>query len=193
MFEYIDTVIKNILYKYGYDVAMETDGRYLFFKETAKGSIALDRLSPVFAELSFTYTNSFKDQKMNKDEFIRSKGTNALSEICGKRFSLNYLDPEGEPATLRQAQKFSISSLWSVSIEESNLTEVSAIITKCLFVAESCYTVLNSDFYYTNDASRALMEVDLKNKIARPGSGRNSVDLPAALRAASRRNARNAK
>jgi len=160
MFELMDTAVKKTFRRYGYDVFREGESGYRFFKENAKGSLTIRKITEEFGELSFTYRNALRSRKTERTEFIRSKGANVLSEICGSRFSLRYLEPG----------RFSVSANWPVSFRDEYAGEAGAIITRCLSVSESCYTVLNSDFYYRNDASRALLETDLKRKVgARAG------------------------
>jgi len=177
MFERIDLAITTTLHKYGYDVARSAEGRYSFFKESASGTIRIEKKSDEIGEMSFIYRNKFKDQKTSKDEFIRYKGTNALEDICGEKFALNYIEP----------RQFSVKSLWVVSLSETAPVEIPAIVSKCLSVAEQCFAVLNSEVYYSNDASRALLEVDLKNKVKSPKGWKNSGKLPAAFAAASKK------
>ena len=155
MFKLIDTDVKKAFRRCGYDVFCEGESAYRFFKGSAKGSLKIRRVAEGFGEMTFTYRNSLKDRKTGRAEFIRSRGANVLAEICGTRFSLRYLEP----------RSFSVSANWPVSLQETGAAEVSAIITRSLSVAESCYTVLNSDFYYQNDASRALLETDLRRKV----------------------------
>lgn len=155
MFEKIDFAAKKAFRRCSYEAVRDGTGGYLFFKDSARGSIRIRRITAEFGELSFTYRNALKDRKTERAEFIRSKGANVLSEICGSRFSLRYLEPG----------RFSVSANWPVYLQGGEETETVAIITRCLSVAESCYTVLNSDFYYRNDASRALLEKDLKRKV----------------------------
>lgn len=159
MFERIDTVIKKTLRKYGFEVIKDGEARYLFLKNSAKGTIDIKKMSEDFGEMTFAYKNMFADKKTDRAELIRNKGTNVLAGICGERFSLHFAEPK----------QFGVSAIWGISLQDAYASEVAAIITKCLSVAEACYTILDSDYYYQNDASRALLETGLKKTVNASG------------------------
>lgn len=155
MFTRIDIAVMEAIRGFGYDVRKMGTNKYRFLKGRAKGEITIAMKSPNIGDMAFKYENTFEEKKEGRAEFYRNRGTNALKPILGDRFFPHYKDPK----------QFGVSSFWTVYLEEDNTEEVCALVRKCISVAESAYAVLDSELYYRNDVSRALLETKLKKKL----------------------------